>query len=62
MRILDRYIGNAIFSGTALVLLVLVGLFAFFAFIDELNDVGKARYGIWQAIEYVLWGIPLTLY
>jgi predicted PurR-regulated permease PerM len=31
---IDKYIGQTIFSGIAIVLLILIGLFTFFAFID----------------------------
>jgi lipopolysaccharide export system permease protein len=59
---IDKYIGQTVFSGIAIVLLILIGLFTFFAFIDEVDDVGKQRYGIWQAIQYVILGIPRHIY
>lgn len=58
MRILDRYIARNIATHTAIVLLVLLALFTFFAFMDELRDVGKGNYGLAQAGQYVLLTIP----
>lgn len=42
--VLLRYLAREILSATALVLLAFVGLFAFFDFINELEDVGKGGY------------------
>lgn len=58
MRILDRYIARNVAVHTAIVLLVLLALFTFFAFMDELRDVGKGNYGLAQAGQYVLLTIP----
>jgi lipopolysaccharide export system permease protein len=60
--ILDRYIARHVIGGIFIVLLVLVGLFTFFSFIEEVDDIGKASYGLQQAISYVLWQIPLQIY
>lgn len=58
----DKYIGKTVSSSVLIVLLVLVGLFTFFAFIDEVDDIGKQRYGTWEAIQYVLLEVPLYIY
>ena len=62
MRLLDRYIGITLLSHILVTILVLVGLFAFVSFIDELGDIDRGRYGIVQVIQYVLLTIPKTLY
>lgn len=62
MRKIDHYIGRSILAGILLVLTTLVGLFAFFSFIEEVDDIGKHDYGLWQAIEYVLLEIPQHIY
>lgn len=62
MKLIDRYVGYAVFSGIMIVLLILVGLFTFFSFIDELDDIGKHHYGITLAIQYVLLEIPRHVY
>jgi len=43
-------------------IVVLLGLFTFVTFIDELGDLDKGRYGIAQIIQYVILSIPKTLY
>ncbi|MDY6994932.1 MAG: LptF/LptG family permease, partial [Pseudomonadota bacterium] len=62
MKIFDKYLAKTVFTMIFIVLLVLVGLFTFFAFIDEIDDIGKQRYGIWEAIQYVLLEIPRHIY
>jgi lipopolysaccharide export system permease protein len=62
MRILDRYIAATIAAHTAIVVFVLLALFCFFAFMDELSDVGKGNYGLAQAGQYVVLSIPRLLY
>ncbi len=62
MNILDRYIARHVLGGVLIVLLVLVGLFTFFAFIEEVDDIGKAHYGTLQAVQYVIWQVPLQIY
>ncbi len=62
MKILDKYLATSVLSSILIVLTVLVGLFAFFGFVDELDDIGKQRYGIWEAIEYILLEVPRNIY
>ncbi len=62
MKKIDRYIGNTVLAGILIVLLALVGLFTFFGFIDEVDDIGKQRYGLLEAIEYVALEIPRHIY
>ena len=47
---------------TAMVLAVLLGLFTFMTFIDQLGDLGVGRYGLIDAIRFVVLSIPKTLY
>lgn len=62
MRKLDKYIGYEVFIGIALVLIVLVGLFTFFSFIHEVNEIGKQHYGIGEAVKFVLLEVPHNVY
>jgi len=62
MQILDRYIGRHVAFSTLLVVGVLLTLFVFIAFVDELGKVGKGRYGTWQAFQYVLLTTPRLAY
>lgn len=62
MKILDRYIGWNIVAATATVLLALVAIFTFFAFIDQLEDLGRGRYGIGKIIVFVFFSVPTLAY
>ncbi len=58
MSTLDRYIARSFYRGFTLVVLVLVTLFSFAAFVQELNDVGTGDYGVFEAALYVILTIP----
>jgi lipopolysaccharide export system permease protein len=58
VKILERYLANAIYMNTLLVLGVLLALFSFIQFVDALGDVGKQNYQIADAIRYVLLSLP----
>lgn len=62
MRILDLYIGRVILYQTAVVLGVLVGLFTFIAFVDQMGELGTGNYGALDAIRYTVFSIPRILY
>ena len=62
MRILDFYIGKILLSHIMVTIMVLLGLFTFVTFIDELGDLDKGAYGITQIIQYVVLSIPKILY
>ncbi|ALG68177.1 LPS export ABC transporter permease LptG [Beggiatoa leptomitoformis] len=62
MSKIDKYIGYNVFVGIVIVLFVLVGLFIFFDFVDEVDDIGKQNYGLWQAILFVSLQIPQHIY
>ncbi len=58
MKILDRYIGFSVAKGYLIVLAVLLPIFGFLVFVDELEDVGKGRYRATDAFVYVLLTAP----
>jgi len=60
--ILDRYIGRSILLTSLLVLMTLVALASIFAFISELDDVGKGNYSVSDAAQYVFLTIPGKAY
>ncbi|MFK7858890.1 MAG: LPS export ABC transporter permease LptG [Granulosicoccus sp.] len=60
--ILDRYIGRSILMTSLLVLLTLVTLASIFAFISELDDVGKGGYTVGRAAQYIFLTIPGKIY
>lgn len=62
MAILERYLGRIILNQTMLVLTVLLGLFMFVAFIDQLSAIGRGDYTIFSAIKYVILTAPRTIY
>lgn len=59
---LDRYIGRSILLTSLLVLLTLVSLASIFAFISELDDVGKGNYTVGRAAQYIFLTIPGKAY
>ena len=62
MKILDRYIGWTIIASTLTVLVVLVGIFSFFGFIEQLDDVGKGTYTLMRGATYVFLMLPSLTY
>ncbi len=62
MKILDRYIGRMVSSAVFTVMGVLVTVFSFFKFIDELDELGQGRYEFIQAAEFVGLSIPRLTY
>ena len=58
MKILDRYLVKSLIKNTLISLFALVNIFAFFSLVDQLEEVGRGRYGVWQALEYVLLTLP----
>ena len=62
MRLLDLYIGKTILLQTLIVMAVLLGLFTFVSFIDQLADLGEENYGVTDAVRYLLLTMPRTIY
>jgi len=60
--VVDYYLGRNIFFHTAIALGVLLGLFSFVNFIDQLGDMGIGDYNLWEVVKFVLLSIPYTLY
>lgn len=58
MKIVDRYIAINVIQSMLLVLTVLVAIFTFFSFLDEVNQLGKGNYELGSAIIYVLLSMP----
>ena len=58
MKILDRYIARRVAGGALLALAVLLSLTAVVTFVDELDSVGRGRYDIRGAMEFVLLTLP----
>ncbi len=62
ISLLDRYIGRSILYSTLLVFAILLGLFTFVLFIDELGDVGKGEFDLYALIKYVILSLPSRIY
>ena len=59
MKLLDRYIAGAVITGTAIALLVILGLNIFFEIIRQIDDVGKGTYTLATMLQYVALTLPL---
>lgn len=62
MSILDRHIARSILYSTALVFSVLMALFVFVTFAELLGDVGKANFGLGEALRYLALSLPKNAY
>ena len=62
MKILDRYIGSYVAWGSAISLMVFVGLFSLMEFVEDLDSVGKGNYTVLRSIEYMLLTLPRKMY
>ncbi|MBK1716886.1 LPS export ABC transporter permease LptG [Thiocystis violacea] len=62
MRILDRYLAWAVMSGTLLTLGGLLPLMGVFILSDEIDAIGVERYGLAEALLFMLLSLPRYLY
>ncbi len=62
MKILDRYIAGVVVAGTGIALVLILGFDAFFAIINQLDEVGKGTYTTGKMLQYVLLTTPRSLY
>lgn len=58
MNIVDRYIARHVIWGSLVALCVVVSLFAFIAFVDDLDSVGKGEYTLAMAFGYMALTLP----
>ena len=62
MRLLDLYLGRVLLNQILLVLGVLVGVFVFVTFIDQVSYLGTGQYSLLDAMKYVLLSTPRIVY
>ena len=62
MKLLERYIAKNVLAAIALVTVMLAGVQLFLLFVNQLGDIGKSSYGIWQAAMFVLLQMPYEVY
>lgn len=62
LTILDWYMGRTVLKYLGMVLGVLVGLFLFMQFLDEVSRIGTGNYGFLQMIRYLFLSLPRVVY
>ena len=62
MKILNRYLNLELAIPIFWVMLGIIGLFTFFDFIQEINDLGKGTYSLLSIFSYVVLSIPGHVY
>ncbi len=62
MKILNRYFWQETSLTIVMILLGLLAMFSFFDLIQELDSLGKGRYGISQMLAFVLLSVPGHIY
>lgn len=58
MRRFDRYIGSSVLKSCLIVMLALVSMFGLLDLVDQLDDVGKGRYRLGDALWFVFLNLP----
>lgn len=59
--LLDRYVVGHLAAAFVLVIAILLALFGFLDFVDELDETGRGRYGAWDALYFVALTLPTRL-
>ncbi|MFC3909519.1 LPS export ABC transporter permease LptG [Legionella dresdenensis] len=62
MKLIERYIAKTVLAAIGLVVLMLAGLEIFMLFVNQLDDIGRGDYSIWQAAIYVFLQMPYQVY
>ncbi len=62
MKTLNRYIGMEIIKGSAVSIVILLSIYNFVTFGDELDDLGKGNYGLKQIFQYLALTSPRNFY
>jgi lipopolysaccharide export system permease protein len=62
MNIQDRYIAKTLFSFTAMVLIIWLGVYSFFNFLEEMNSIRGSAYTSLDAIIYIVLKMPDVIY
>ena len=62
ISLIDRYIGKAIFYGIMVVLMAVTLLMAFMLFVNNLDELGKADFGLVALARFIILSLPMQLY
>lgn len=60
--IVDRYIARTVFTSTAFVFAVFIGLFSVVLFLDAVKDLGHGNFNGFTLVAYVLLSLPGRIY
>jgi len=58
VKILDRYIHSQLMKGFVIVFVILVSVFSFLDFVEELDDTALGNYSVFDAVVFVVMTIP----
>ncbi|MDX3906790.1 MAG: LPS export ABC transporter permease LptG [Pigmentiphaga sp.] len=62
MKTARRYLASEIYRSSAIVLVALVGLFSFFAVVDDLDQVGRGGFRLYHLLFLELLALPTRIY
>jgi lipopolysaccharide export system permease protein len=62
MKTLDRYIGRVVLVHSGVVLMVLLAIYVFMSFMNEMDNLGRGSYTFVNALAYVAMLIPRQAY
>ncbi len=62
MKLIDFHVGRTILQHSLIVMGVLVGIFLFLTFIDQLSDLGTGSYGLLAVLRFVVLSTPGIVY
>lgn len=62
LSIVTRHLAREIIVGTCVLMVGFLGLFSFFDFVNELEDIGRGGYGVVDAMVYVALLMPGRVY
>ena len=58
----NLYIAKVLLSFTVSVLIIWLGVYSFFNFLEEMDTIGRANYTSFQAMKYIALNIPEVIY
>ena len=62
VKLIDFHVGRTILQHSLIVMGVLVGIFLFLTFIDQLSDLGTGTYGLLAVLRFVVLSTPGIVY
>ena len=62
MKIRDRYIRKTLLNFTFVVLLIWLGVYSFFNYLQEMQNIGEVNYSSLEALKYIAFQIPEVAY